>query len=182
MKLFYDVLPIILFFAAYKFYGIYTATAVVIVAVALQVITTLIRKQKPDLMQMITLGMVLVLGGSTLIFKNEMFIKWKPTAVYWILGLAFALSEWFGEKNLVEKMLSKSLTLPNKAWTTLNISWVCFFIIMGFVNLVVAYYFDTDTWVNFKLFGILGFTAVFVLIQGIIVSRHLPKNGNNGSV
>lgn len=176
MKLFYDLLPILLFFVAYKMYGIYAATATAIVAVGLQVVTTLARKQKPDLMQWITLGMVAVLGGSTLFFQNEMFIKWKPTAVYWVLALAFTVSQWLGEKNLVQKMLDKSLTLPNKAWATLNASWVCFFLIMGFLNLFVVYYFDTDTWVNFKLFGTLVLTLLFVLVQGLLVSKYLPKN------
>jgi len=176
MKLFYDLLPIILFFIAYKVQGIYAATMVAIAAVSLQVVITLAKKQKPDLMQLITLGMVVLLGGSTLILHNELYIKWKPTAVYWLLALVFAGSQWIGEKNLVQKMLDKNLTLPSKGWKRLNFSWVIFFIVMGILNLIVVHYFDTDTWVNFKLFGTLGLTLVFVVLQGLLVSRYIPKN------
>lgn len=179
MKLFYDLLPILLFFVAYKLYGIFAATTVAIVAVGAQFVITLLKKQKPDLMQLITFAMVALLGGSTLLLQNELYIKWKPTAVYWVLAIAFAGSQWLGEKNLVKRMLDKSLTLPDKGWGTLNFSWVCFFLIMGFLNLFVVYYYDTDTWVNFKLFGTLGLTLVFVLFQGFLVSRYIPKNSND---
>lgn len=179
MHLFYDLLPIILFFIAFKFYGIYAATAVAIIAVFAQVATTFIRGKKPEMMQLITLGMVLVLGGATLLFRNELFIKWKPTAVYWVLGAVFAITAIFSKKNLVQKMLEKNLSLPEKAWSTLNTTWYCFFFLMGCLNLFVVYKFDTETWVNFKLFGTLILTLVFAGFQGILISRYL---GNNDSI
>lgn len=175
MKLFFDFLPIIIFFVAYKLFNIYVATASAILAAMLQMGYTLLRKQRPDMMQIITLAMIVILGSATLFLKNEMFIKWKPTVVYWILGLVFAGSSIFSSKTLVQKMLEKSLSLPAKAWSTLNISWVSFFFVMGCLNLGVVYFFDTDVWVNFKLFGTLILTFVFVLIQGIMISRYLPK-------
>lgn len=175
MKLFYDLLPIIVFFIAYKFYGIYVATGVAIAAVVIQVTSTLVRGKKPEMMHLITLAMVVVLGGATLLFRNELFIKWKPTAVYWILGVVFLMSQFIGEKTLVQKMLEKTLTLPAKAWIALNTSWYGFFFLMGILNLIVVYSFDTDTWVNFKLFGTLILTLIFALVQGIMVSRFTPS-------
>ncbi|MBS0286024.1 MAG: septation protein A [Proteobacteria bacterium] len=179
MKFFYDLLPIIVFFIAYKLYNIYIATATAIVAAIVQIGVSLFTGKKPDMMQLITLGMIIVLGGATLFFRNEIFIKWKPTVVYWILGSVFALSPFFTKKNLVQKMLDKSLSLPEKGWNILNISWYSFFFFMGILNLIVVYSFDTDVWVNFKLFGTLGLTLVFVVIQGLLVSRYLPKEHKN---
>ena len=176
MKLFYDLLPIFAFFIAYKVFGIYVATAIAIGAVLAQLgWSLLIQRKRPEMMQIITLAMVVILGGSTLIFKNEMFIKWKPTAVYWVLGLVFALSPLLLKKNLVEAMLEKSLTLPKKGWSMLNTTWYCFFSIMGILNLIVVYSFDTDTWVNFKLFGTLALTVLFALFQGFLISKFLPE-------
>lgn len=179
MKFFYDLLPIIVFFIAYKLYNIYIATATAIVAAIVQIGVSLTTGKKPDMMQLITLGMIILLGGATLFFRNEIFIKWKPTVVYWILGSVFALAPLFTKKNLVQKMLDKSLSLPEKGWNILNISWYSFFFFMGILNLIVVYSFDTDVWVNFKLFGTLGLTLVFVIIQGLIVSRYMPKEHKN---
>jgi len=176
MHFFYDLLPIILFFVAFKLYGIYAATIVAIVAVLAQVGITMARGKKPEMMQLITLGMVIVLGGATLFFKNELFIKWKPTAVYWVLGGAFAIAAMVSKKNLVQKMLEKNLELPEKAWSTLNMSWVGFFFLMGVLNLFVVYNFDTNTWVNFKLFGTLILTLVFAGIQGLLISRLISNS------
>ncbi len=181
MKLFYDLLPIIVFFIAYKIYGIYVATATAIGAAVALIGFTLFRGKRPDMMQLITLAMIIVLGGATLFFRNELFIKWKPTVVYWILGGAFMLTPLFTKKTIVETMLDKSITLTTKGWKILNASWYCFFFFMGILNLIVVYSFDTDVWVNFKLFGTLGLTIVFVILQAILVSHFQPKQQENGS-
>jgi intracellular septation protein len=174
MKLLFDILPILLFFITYKLYDIYVATAAAIAAAILGVALTLLRGKKPDTTQLITLLMISILGGATLLFKNEMFIKWKPTVVYWVLAAIFAFTQ-FRPKTLVQKMLEKSLTLSNRAWQILNMAWFVFFLSMGLINLVVLYSFDTDTWVHFKLFGTLGLTLAFVLVQGIMIHK-LSKN------
>lgn len=176
MQFFYDLFPIILFFVAYKLYGIFAATLVAIVAVLVQVGATMMRGKKPEMMQLITLAMVIVLGGATLLFKNELFIKWKPTAVYWALGALFMITAFFSKKNLVQKMLEKNLELPAKAWSTLNTSWCIFFFVMGILNLLVVYNFDTNTWVNFKLFGTLILTLIFAGVQGLMISRYLEQS------
>jgi intracellular septation protein len=179
MKLFFDFLPIVVFFAAFKLGNIYVATASAIAAVILQMAVTVLRGKRLEMMHIVTLGMITLLGGATLIFRNEIFIKWKPTVVYWVLGLIFFLSPYFSKKFLVQKMLENSLTLPTKAWRTLNTSWYSFFLLMGFLNLYVVYNYSTEIWVNFKLFGTLGLTLAFVLVQGVIVARFLPANQTN---
>ena len=176
MKLFFDTLPIILFFVAYKAYDIYVATITAIVAIAAQIAFMLLRGKRPETTQWATLGIIVVLGGATLYLHDEMFIKWKPTAVYWLFALAFLGSRYIGQKTLVERMLGKNLSLPTKIWSNLNFCWVAFFVVMGFLNLYVVYNFDTDTWVNFKLFGILGITFVFILIQAALLAKFIPKN------
>jgi len=175
MKLLYDLFPILIFFAVYKVYGLFAATGVAILIVTIQIMSTLLRGKKPEIMHLITFVMVSVLGGATLLFRNEMFIKWKPTAVYWILGVVFAASQKLSKKNLVQKMLEKTLSLPSKAWPILNTSWYLFFFLMGALNLIVVYWFDTDMWVNFKLFGTLVLTLLFAIIQGALVSRFMPE-------
>ena len=179
MKLFYEFFPILLFFIVYKLYGIYAATLVAIVAVGAQVCITFLRGKRPEMMHWITLAMMVVLGGATLLLQNELFIKFKPTAVYWALGLAFFLSRLLWKKNLVQKLLQNSLELPEHAWSVLNTSWVLFFMIMGVLNLIVVWLFDTNTWVNFKLFGTLVLTLVFAIVQAFLVSRYLPKEATS---
>lgn len=183
MKLFFDMLPIILFFITYKVFDIYVATATAIVSVIAQIIFFYIRRQKPETMHWVTLFFMVCLGGATLYLQDEIFIKWKPTAVYWILGLIFLFSEYIGHKNLVQRMLDKSVTLPKTIWHKLNLCWVAFFAFMGLLNIYVVYHFDTDTWVNFKLFGTLGLTIVFVVLQAFYLAKFMPddKHQQNGS-
>ena len=174
MKLLYDFFPIVLFFIAYKTWDLYVATAVIIVASALQVGFSWYRHRKVEKMHLITLVIVVVFGGLTLILKDPLFIKWKPTVVNWLFGTAFLGSQFIGKKTLVERMMSTQVELPSAVWRRLNITWVAFFITMGAVNLYVAYNYSEDTWVDFKLFGVLGLTFVFIIIQAFYISRHMP--------
>lgn len=178
MKFFYDFLPILLFFVTFKFFGIYYATAAAITGGVLQVGITLIRGHKVEVMQWVTLGVIVLLGGATLFLRDEMFIKWKPTVVYWLLGIGFYLSQIFGKKPIVRRMLEKTFSLPDKIWNTLNRSWVYFFLIMGSINLLVVYYCDTNTWVNFKLFGALGITTLFVVGQVYLLNPYMTASKN----
>jgi intracellular septation protein len=174
MKFLYDLLPVIFFFVAYKFYDIYTATFVAIFAAVLQLGYALLRRKPIDMMQLLSLGVITLLGGATLLFKNELFIKWKPTAIYWLMGVVFYGSQFFGPKPLkpiAQRMMEKSVELPTRLWKKLNLSWVIFFMLMGGLNLIVVYNFDTNTWVNFKLFGSFGLTLIFVLLQAVVLSK-----------
>jgi intracellular septation protein len=174
MKLLFDLFPIVLFFAAYKFYDLFVATGVAMVAVIVQMVVLWCRRKKPDMMNWIAFGMILILGGATLFFRNEMFIKWKPTAVYGILGLIFLGSHWFTPKLVVQRLMEGHMSLSKKMWTVLNIAWVAFFFTMGILNLIVVYCCDTSTWVNFKLFGTTILTFGFLIGQAIWLSRNIP--------
>jgi intracellular septation protein len=202
MKLLLDFLPIILFFGTFKYaeankewaatfatqyFGgivaggvvgpeeapVLLATLVVIIATLIQVAWLKARNQKVDLMLWISLGLVVVLGGLTVWFHSETFIKWKPSALYWTMGLALAIGQLVFGKNLLRMLLGEQLRLPAAVWQRLNWAWVAFFALMGVLNLWVAYSFSTAAWVNFKLFGVLGLMLAFTVVQGIYLSRYL---------
>ena len=176
MKFLTDFFPIALFFIAYKIWGIYVATAVAIATSAFQVSYEWIRYRKIDKMQWATLGLIAVLGGATLVFHNEIFIKWKPTIINWLLGAVFWGSHYIGKEPVIKRMMSAQVRLPSEVWARLNLSWVGFFFISGVANLYVAYHFTTNTWVNFKLFGVLGMTFLFVILQAVYLSRFVKAN------
>ena len=207
MKLLFDFLPIILFFAAFKYadghkewaadfatayFGsvvsggrvgpdeapVLLATAVVIAATIAQVVILKLRRRKVDTMLWVSLVLVVVLGGLTIYLRSETFIKWKPSILYWVMGIAFWLSPLLFQRNLLKALLGEQLDLPARIWHRLNFAWVAFFGIMGFLNLGVAYYFSTATWVNFKLFGAMGLMVLFTLAQGLYLSRHLKNDAD----
>lgn len=178
MKFLFDFFPIVLFFVAYKFGDIYLATLTAMAASVVQVGISRYKTGHFEKLPLITLATIVILGGATLFFKNELFIKWKPTALYGLLAIGFLLSQVIGKKPLIQRMIEQNIQLPQKVWTQLNLSWVVFFLIMGALNLYVVYNYDTDTWVNFKLFGSLGLTLVFIIGQGIYMSRHQKPESN----
>ena len=172
MQFFYDFLPIVVFFVAFNAFDIYVATIAAIVICSSQVLYTyFIKGKKPEPSQWISLVLILLLGGATVIFKNEWFIKWKPTAVYWLFSLLLLGSQWIGKKPIMQRLLDKNIQLANSSCRKLNFSWSGFFLAMGAANLYIAYEFSTDVWVNFKLFGTLGLTIVFILGQAWFLSR-----------
>lgn len=176
MQLFFDFLPIVLFFIVYKFFGIYAATGAAMAVSLLQVVIHWMKHRSVSNLQLINLILIGVLGGSTLLLHNELFIKWKPTALYWALGIAFLWSQLFAQKPLIQRLLEKNIILPPSVWLNLSRTWVVFFGIMGLLNIIVAYSFDTNTWVNFKLFGILGLTILFTILQAIYLAKHIKEN------
>jgi intracellular septation protein len=175
MKFLFDLFPVALFFVAFKFFGIYAATAVAIVASFLQIGWLKLRKRKVEPMMWISLAIVVVFGGATLVLHDETFIKWKPTVLYWMFAGAIAGAEIFARRNLIRAMLGEQVQMPDPAWRRLNWSWVGFFAVMGAVNLYVAYNFSTDTWVNFKLFGGMGLMFAFVVVQALFLARHVQE-------
>ncbi len=170
-----EFFPILLFFIAYKFYGIYVATGVVIVATLLQVIFTWFKYRKVKTMQWITLLLILVLGGATIYLQDEQFIKWKLSVVEWLFGIAFIGSQYIGEKPFIERMMSSSLTLPTLIWKRLNLFWGLFFLGVGFLNVYVMFHFNTDDWVTFKTFGVPGLMVIFILLQMLYLYKHIPE-------
>mgnify|MGYP001827162828 FL=1 len=174
MKFLADLFPVILFFLAYKLFGIYVATAVAIGASAVQVAYGHFTHGKVETMHWVTLGLLALFGGMTLLLQDPVFIKWKPTVVNWLFAGAFLASGLFMERSLIQRMMDHAIKLPQTIWNRLNFAWIGFFISAGVLNLYVAFNFSEDTWVNFKLFGLMGLTLVFVLAQGIYLARYLP--------
>ena len=200
MKLLFDLFPVILFFATFKYTEknpelasswmgsllgfvpddiklapILLATVVVIAATVAQIIWVHFRHGKVDKMLWVSLVLVVVFGGLTLAFQNEAFIKWKPTILYWVFAGSMAFSALILKKNPIKAMLGEQLTLPEPIWAKLNLAWIAFFMVMGVLNLLIAFNFSTDTWVNFKLFGGMGLMLVFVLGQGMLLSKYVEE-------
>ncbi|TDO96442.1 septation protein A [Marinomonas balearica] len=176
MKILFDFLPIIVFFAVYKMTNdIILATAILIPATILQVGYTWWKHKHIEKMHVVSLVLVVLLGGATVLMGDGDFIKWKPTIVNGLFALAFFGSQFIGNKNLIQRMMGDKISLPFKVWRTLNLAWVGFFIVSGLTNLYVAFNFSEEVWVDFKLFGLLGMTLVFIILQGIYLSSHMQN-------
>ncbi|MBT3411770.1 MAG: septation protein A [Halieaceae bacterium] len=192
MKQLAEFIPIALFFIAYQlngetisagqwsftFDGIFTATAVLMAATLLQVVLTYAFTREFEKRAMWMLLAVLIFGGATLLLRNQMFIQWKPTIFNWVLAIAFGVSQFVGEKNLMERTLGSQVRLPKPIWTKLNLLWVSNFAIVGALNLVVAYRFSEATWVSYKLYSALGFTLLLTILTAILISPHLKEESS----
>jgi len=207
MKFLLDFLPIILFFGTFKYaeankewaaqfasehFGflvsggvvgtseapVLLSTLVVMAATLLQIAVMLARGKKVDMMLWVSLALVVVLGGATVWFHSETFIKWKPSVLYWAMGLAFWVSQAFFHKNLLQKLMGEQVELPAAIWQRLNLAWIGFFTFMGLLNLYVAYNFSTSTWVDFKLFGGMGLMFAFTLAQGVYLTKHMKPDAD----
>lgn len=174
MQLLFDFFPVIAFFIAYKLSDIYVATGVILVAVLVQALVQWLRHRKLSPMMLTSAVLVLIFGGLTLLVHDKTFIQWKPTVVNWLFAVAFLISQFVGGQPLVQRMMGAQISLERSLWTKLNTLWIGFFVAMGAINLYVAYHFDENTWVNFKLFGILGLTLVFVVVQGVWLASKMP--------
>ncbi|MQY51999.1 septation protein A [Rhodocyclus tenuis] len=175
MKFLFDLFPVILFFIAFKAAGIYVATSVAIAATVAQIAWVWLRHRRVEPMLWVSLVIVGVFGGMTLALHDESFIKWKPTILYWAFAIALFGSERFLGKNLIRKLLSEQMQLPEAVWQRLNVAWIAFFVFMGCANLGIAYNFSTDDWVNFKLFGGMGLMLVFVVVQGLLLAKYIEE-------
>ena len=162
MKFLFDLFPVILFFIAFKVSGIYVATGVAIAATFAQIGWLLARGRKVDTMLWVSLAIIV-------------FIKWKPTVLYWLFGAVLAGSALIFRKNLIRKLMEEQISLPEPVWGRLNASWIGFFAFMGAANLIVAYSLSTDAWVNFKLFGGMGLMIAFVIAQSLLLSKYIQE-------
>lgn len=176
MKLLFDLFPVILFFVTFKFAGVFAATAAAIGATFVQVAWVKYHHGKVDTMLWVSLGIITVFGGATLLLHDETFIKWKPTILYWIFAATLLFSSILFKKNLMRALLQEKMSLPDPVWYTLNLSWSAFFAVLGVVNLYVAFNYSTDTWVNFKLFGATGMMLVFILVQSAMLSKYVEED------
>src|SRR6267142_4527940 len=161
MQLIADYFPLLLFFVAFKWQGIYVATAVAIAASVAQ-IAWFYWRGKVSAVHWLSFAIIVLFGGATLLLQDETFIKWKPTVLYWLFGVVLAVGMLGFRRNLMRTVLGEQMRLPDPVWARLNWSWVAFFGFMGAANLYVAYNYSTDLWVNFKLFGGIGLMIAFV--------------------
>jgi len=175
MKFLFDLLPVILFFATFKFAGIFTATAVAIAATLAQIGWVKWHHGKVDNMLLASGVIVVVFGGATLLLHDETFIKWKPTVLYWMFALILFVAELGWRKNLIRSMLEQQMSMPDAIWRALNHAWAAFFAVLGVINLYVAFNYPTETWVNFKLFGATGLMLVFVVAQSLLLSKYVEE-------
>ena len=189
MKQLAEFIPIALFFIVYQlkgeqvslagweytFDGIFSATAVLMIATTLQVAITYAVNREFEKRLLWLLLAVVVFGGATLLFRNQMFIQWKPTIFNWALALAFGASQFIGDKNLMERTLGSQIHLPRPVWNRLNLLWVSNFAIVGALNLVVAYGFSEETWVSYKLYSAIGFTLLLTILTAVLISPHLKE-------
>ncbi|MGC3965554.1 MAG: septation protein A [Rhodocyclaceae bacterium] len=202
MKLLFDFFPLVLFYAAFKYAKAHTewaanlltqslgfmvsggvvgpqeaptlmATIVVVAAIALQIVYLLLRRKKVPTVMWVSLGLAVVFGGATVWLHNATFIKWKFSVLYWFMGVSLWAGQALWKTNLLRKMLGGEITLPEHAWRRLNMAWVSFFLVMGAVNIYIAYSFSEDIWYNFKMFGSLGLMVVFIIAQAFYLSRYM---------
>jgi intracellular septation protein len=176
MQLLLDYIPIIVFILAYFYEDIFFATAVLMVVMPVVLVVQWAITRKLNRIYAASTVLVIVLGGFTIAFRNPTFLYWKPTALNWAIALVFLGSQWIGEKTIVQRMLGNAAELGNAQWIRLNQMWVVFFLLVGGANLYVAYNFSEAFWVKFKLFGMLGMTLVFVVIQSIWLTLAAQKN------
>jgi len=181
MKFLFDFFPVVLFFIVFKSYdnqvdGMIAATATLMAATCVQIAYNWLRHKKIEKMHIITLILVMIFGGATIYFKDPQFLIWKVTIANWLFAIVFYGSHFVGNKiPLVKRMMQANISMPDVAWRRLSISWILFFILTGIINLIVAHFYDFDTWVDFKLFGILGLTFAFVIAQGIFLSKYISE-------
>ncbi|EAQ96777.2 Intracellular septation protein A [Congregibacter litoralis KT71] len=187
MKQLLEFIPIALFFIVYQldgetltlggwqheFDGIFSATAVLIAATALQVLISRIASGFWDKRSLWTFVAVAVFGGATLILRDQTFIQWKPTIFNWALALAFGIFHFIGDRNLLERTLGAQLELPKAVWAKLNLLWMSNFLIVGALNLYVAYGYSEAFWVSYKLYSAIGFTLLLTVLTAVLVSPHL---------
>ncbi len=183
MQYLLEYLPVVAFFSAYFYADIYFATGVLMVAMPIGLLIQWMLTRKINRIYMASTALVLILGSATLFFRNPDFIKLKPSVLNWAFALAFFASRWIGEKTFAQRMLGAAAELKPEQWVILNNLWSGFFLIVGTLNIYVAYSYPEDVWVKFKLFGMLGLTLIFVIIQAIWLAsamRNNPPETNQG--
>ena len=179
MKFLTDLFPVILFVIAYQMYDIYMATMVLMVAIVAQIALLWLTRRPIEKMHWITLVLVIAFGGLTLGLRDPQFIMWKPTVINWLFAATLLLSEFFMQRSIMRRMLDSIAIFPTHVVSRLNWAWALFLFSLGILNLYVAYNFSEETWVNFKLFGLMGLSLVFVIGQSLYLARYMQDPDNN---
>ncbi|HGJ5876353.1 MAG TPA: septation protein A [Arsenophonus sp.] len=175
MRQLLDFIPLIVFFIVYKKVDIFYASGALMIATVLSMLANYLIYKKIEKSSLITLVIVIIFGGLTLIFHSDLFIKWKVTVIYAIFSLALLVSQFFTQKPLIQRMLGKEIYLANEVWSKLNLSWAIFFAICALVNIYVAFWLPQDVWVNFKVFGLTAVTLIFTILSMVYIYKHLAK-------
>ncbi len=184
MKQFFDFFPVLAFVVAYFVTrDMILATKILMGASALQIAGFWLLKRRVEKMHLATFVILVVMGGLTIALQNKAFIMWKPTIVNWLFALVFLGSQFFGKRNLVRTLVEGlikqnthlRIEIPESKWLPINISWITFFIVLGCINLVVAYHFDEETWVTYKLVGQTILNIGFLVVQFIYLSRFIHE-------
>jgi intracellular septation protein len=177
MQLLFAFLPLIAFYAGYKLSdgNFFIATGVLIVVVLTQVTVEWLRHRKVSSMLLVTAVLVVIFGGLTLIIHDKIFLQWKFSIVNWLFSAAFLASHFFGEQPLVQRLMGENVTLERSQWLRLSWAWVIYFLVMGTLNLYVAYNFEETVWVNFKMYGTIGLTLLFALAQGFWLASKMQQ-------
>jgi intracellular septation protein len=175
MKFFFDLFPVILFFIAFKFFGIYAATATAIIATILQIGWVKYKHGKVDGMLIASGVIIIFFGGATLLLHDETYIKWKPTVLYWLFAVGLIFANLLFKKNLIRNLMEKQISMPDAIWNKLNLAWALFFGGLGVLNLYIAFNFSTDIWVNFKLFGTIVLMFAFVIVQSLVLGKYMTE-------
>lgn len=181
MHMLYDLIPVILFFVSFKLYGIYVATQIGIVATLVQVLTTRWFRKKWDKMQIVTLIAFLLFGGMTLYFHDPLFVKWKPTVVFGVFSLVIFYTQFFTQKPLIQRLMEATMhengsIVPANIWRRVNLLWACFFLVLGLINIYIAYAFSLEAWVNFKFYGISSALIIFSILQAAYLMRYVIES------
>jgi intracellular septation protein len=186
MQALLEFAPLAAFLVAYYAAGLYTATAVLMAAMASLLVIDYARGRRIPPMHALSAVLVFLFGSATLLLHNQRFIQWKPTVFFWLASLAFLGSFWIGERTLVQRLLSAALggedsRVPAIIWQRLNALWVVFYALLGGLNLLVAFNASERTWVNFKVFGLTLVTLIFVASQVAWLARRLGTGSGEPS-
>ncbi|MBF0423638.1 MAG: septation protein A [Magnetococcales bacterium] len=176
MSQLFELIPVLIFFLVYQWTDMVLATLALMTAMAVQTLWSWLTTRKLERFRLLALALVMVFGSATVLTRNALFIQWKPTIFQWIMGMVFLGSHFVaGGKVLIRRLLESKVSLPDDVWIRLNLGWVVFFLVSGGLNLYVAWGFSEEIWVKFKLFGLMGMTFIFVLLQGIYMARHMSE-------
>lgn len=205
MKFLFDIFPVLLFFITFKWGESYPAlaqsyvaeylsglisggapsaelapilfaTAVTLIASVCQIGYLLLSKKKVDAMLWISFFIIMIFGGATIYFHNETFIKWKPTVLYWCYAGAFIMAQFIFKKNLIRMAMESQVKLPEHIWTRLSLAWIIYFIVMGLLNLYVAFNFATSTWASFKLISVAAIMPAFIVLQSLFLAKYMEES------
>ena len=179
MQFLAEYIPIIIFIIAYFNGGIFFATKALMVAMPIGFLMQWIVTKKINKIYLGSTLLVIVLGAATIFFKNPTFLYWKPTVLNWLIALVFLGSQFIGEEPIIKRMLKQAAVLKKNQWNKLNLMWVLFFLFSGTINIYVAYNYPEEFWVKFKLFGLLGITLIFIIIQSIWLNIVIKQNEQN---